>query len=260
MEVYRSAYVAGTSRVKDELEEVLKGYLLKFHWSWPLSRDPEENNVLPLDENLSNADIKRKAAEVDRLQGVSSVYQPSRIPDIVQSIECWLRTRVGPKKTRKNSLRQAVAEISAVSEPTSAPPGSSNTPGETLQSNKDTPDRLPAEPSAPKKIDAAHVLLARIAGIDLSRNPRRLTDSQYWSKQVFDTELRSDFESHFSETGKSKKHHLAELEVFVKRRWEELHEDEREKWRKENETSHQKLLDFAQKEVLMELSPQECAE
>lgn len=110
MDAFRAEYSAG--QAKDKLKEVLKGYLACFHWSWPLEREPLPNEQLDLDTDLSLADKARKSAEIDCLRGVS-VANMRNTPNIVQSLECWLKTRVELEKTTKNSLKAAVAKPSA---------------------------------------------------------------------------------------------------------------------------------------------------
>ena len=60
--------------------------------------------------------------------------------------------------------------------------------------------------------------------------------------------------------GKDNSHRLCETDAWVKREWEQLPREEQKFWKKENEESHQRLIDFAQNQVLTKLGPQECAE
>lgn len=109
-----------------------------------------------------------------------------------------------------------------------------------------------------KNVDATHVLLARVVGIDLQGNPRRPTDAQYWSKNSFGT-VRDDFNAHFEDSGLSGKHRVSEADAFARECFEELSKSEQAIWKKKNRESHEKLLSFIFEQTLSLLEPDDCA-
>ena len=90
-----------------------------------------------------------------------------------------------------------------------------------------------------KKVDATHILLVYVAGIDLQGNPRHPTDAQYWSKNSF-VNLREDFDAHFEESGLSAKHRVSEADAFTKEQFEELLESEQAIWHQKKSGSTRK--------------------
>lgn len=171
---FRAAHAARSTRVKDEIELILKEYVEWFYWDWPLTRDPEPDKVLPSDTDLSPEDKIRKAAEIKHLRSVSDITGPCLciLMCSLQSIERWLKVRIEPKKPNKKVLK---ASNSSVDIPHQLDDPDQPEPGVVPKPNADTN----------KKIDAVHVLLACFVGLDVSRNVRRPTDAQFWSKHVF---------------------------------------------------------------------------
>ena len=110
------------------------------------------------------------------------------------------------------------------------------------------------------KLDPVHILLARVASVDLGRGICQPTDAQYWSKHETGTDLREKFDEYFVKTGKSNKNRIAEWDAFMRRKWEKLPRDTQIMWKKKNEEAHQNLVNFVLKQVLQTLAPEECAE